>query len=206
MRPEISAKHEQGSDPEPKAAHRPIPVWLAVMWLLLLSWGMLYFDQHGGGFCKEVYTPYHSLEELSGGQPPSAVGRAELGRKVYNKPSCVACHQADAKGTPGQFPPLVKSHWVNELQPGRLIRLVLNGLTGPLEVQGQTYNSAMVPWKDVLNDEEIAAVLTYIRQNKDWGNNAPEVKPHRVREVREKIKDRGLPFTPGELTEISPAD
>jgi len=83
---------------------------------------------------------------------------------------------------------------------------VLNGLQGPLEFQGQGYNGTMIPWKDSLNDEEIAAVLTYVRQNKDWGNNAPEVKPERVKAVREKLKDRNLPFTPEELLKLSPAE
>jgi mono/diheme cytochrome c family protein len=135
-----------------------------------------------------------------------AGGVAQLGKAVYNKPTCVACHQADGNGTPGLNPPLVGSEWVNEKEPGRVIRIALNGLTGPITVKGQAFNGNMVPWKDVLSDEEIAAVLTYVRQNKEWGNNAPEVTPERVKAVRAKVKDRATPFTPDELKQIPASD
>jgi mono/diheme cytochrome c family protein len=64
----------------------------------------------------------------------------------------------------------------------------------------------MVPWKDVLSDEEIAAVLTYVRQNKEWGNNAPEVKPERVKAVREKTKNISVQYTPEDMLKISPEE
>jgi mono/diheme cytochrome c family protein len=192
---------------EPSASWQEIPVWLLILLLLLFYWGMLYFDQHSGWFNQEVYAPFQSEIELARYQPPTSAGLSARGKLLYNKPSCVQCHQADGKGTPGQFPPLVKSEWVNEPEPGRLIRLVLNGLTGPLEFQGQNFNGTMVRWKDVFtDDEDIAAILTYVRQNKEWGNNAPEVKPERVKAVREKLKDRSQPFTPEELQKISPAE
>jgi len=191
---------------EPKANRRAVPVWLLIFLLLLIYWAMLYFDQHGGWFSQEVYAPYRSVGELAIWQPVTTWDPVALGRRVYNKPTCVACHQANGQGSPGQFPSLVKSEWVNGPEPGRLIRFVLNGLNGPLVFQEQNFNGSMVPWKDSLTDEEIAAVLTYVRQNKEWGNNAPEVKPERVKAVREKIKDRALSFTPDELLKISPAD
>jgi mono/diheme cytochrome c family protein len=191
--------------PDQERELRSVPVWLFVVVLLLIYWGMVYFDQHGGWFSQEVYAPYTSLKEVEGWQPPTG-GSERLGLQVYNKPTCVACHMPDGKGSPGQFPPLVKSEWVQEKEPGRLIRLVLNGLTGPLEFQGQAFNGTMVPWKDVLNDEEVAAVLTYIRKNKEWGNDAPEVTPERVKDVRTKLASRTQPFTPAELMTISPAE
>jgi mono/diheme cytochrome c family protein len=64
----------------------------------------------------------------------------------------------------------------------------------------------MVPWKDALTDEEIAAVLTYVRQNPEWGNKAPEVKPQRVKAVREKTKSRNRPYSQEELLKVAPAD
>jgi mono/diheme cytochrome c family protein len=62
----------------------------------------------------------------------------------------------------------------------------------------------MVPWRDTFSDDEIAAVLTYVRR--EWGNKAADVKPERVKEVREKTKDRVLPWTPDELMKVSPAE
>ncbi len=64
----------------------------------------------------------------------------------------------------------------------------------------------MVPWKDALSDEEIAAVLTYARQNPEWGNKAPAVTPERVKDVRAKVKGRTQPWSAEELLKISPAD
>jgi mono/diheme cytochrome c family protein len=193
--------------PEPRSDRRPVPIWLLVLIFLFLYWGMVYFDQRSGWFSVHVYAPYHSLSDVEAWQPVSgAPSLFSQGKLVYNKPTCVACHQADGKGVPGQNPPLAGSEWINETEPGRVIRIALNGLTGPLNLKGQSFNGAMVPWKDVLSDEEIAAVLTYIRQNKEWGNNAPEVKPERVKAVRDKIKSRSNPFTPDELQKIPAGD
>jgi mono/diheme cytochrome c family protein len=168
---------------------------------------MVYFDANGGWFNEQVYAPYHSFQEVEAWQPVSgAPGLAQLGKLVYNKPTCVACHQADGKGTAGQFPSLVQSEWVQEPEPGRIIRAVLYGISGPFPFKGQNFNGSMVPWKDSLTDEEIAAVLTYVRQNAEWGNKAPEVKPDRVKAVREKTKGRNQPYSQEELLKVSPAD
>ncbi|HZR18313.1 MAG TPA: cytochrome c [Verrucomicrobiae bacterium] len=185
----------------------PVPIWLIILLFLLLYWGMVYFDQRSGWFDERVYFPYHSYSQLEQWQPATgAPNMVQQGRAVYNKPTCVACHQADGNGLPGQNPPLAGSEWVNEKAPGRVIRIALNGLSGPITVKGLPFNGAMVPWKDVLSDEEIAAVLTYVRQNKEWGNNAPEVTPEQVKAVRAKIKDRSTPFSPDELKQIPPTD
>jgi len=64
----------------------------------------------------------------------------------------------------------------------------------------------MVAIGQSLSEEDLAAALTYVRQNKEWGNSASEVKPERVKTVREKLKGCSLPFTPDELMKISPED
>jgi mono/diheme cytochrome c family protein len=192
---------------EPKAGQVAVPIWLIVLLFVILYAGMVYFDRNSGWFSEQVYAPYRSFQELEAFQPVSgAPNLVQLGLQVYNKPSCVACHQANGKGLPGQFPPLIRTDWVLEPEPGRLIRAVLDGLSGPIQVEGQSYNGAMVPWRSALTDEEIAAVLTYVRQNPDWGNKAPGVKPERVKEVREKTKSRNQPYSPEELLKVSPAD
>jgi len=191
---------------EPKAADAAVPVWLLVVLFLILYGGMVYFDRYGGWFSPQVYAPYRTVEEVEAMQPALGGGNVlQLGLQVYNKPTCVACHQANGKGLPGQFPPLVKSDWVNEPEPGRIIRIVLDGLYGG-QIEGQSYSGSMVPWKDSLTDEEIAAVLTYVRQNAEWGNKAPAVTPERVKQVREKSKGHPQSWTPEELLKISPAD
>ncbi len=207
MSPEPQQSLPVAAEAEPQAGQTAVPIWLIVLLFLILYWGMVYFDQNGGWFNEQVYAPYRSFQEVETWQPVSgAPGLAQLGKLVYNKPTCVACHQADGKGTAGQFPSLVESEWVQEPEPGRIIRAVLYGLSGPFQFKGQNFNGSMVPWKDALTDEEIAAVLTYVRQNPEWGNKAPEVKPERVKDVRTKTKGRNQPYSQEELLKVSPAD
>ncbi len=184
-----------------------VPVWLIVLMVMLLYWGAVYFDRQGGWFSPQVYAPYRNLEEVRAYQPGGGAGDLfELGRSVYGQ-TCVACHQANGLGVAGQFPPLADSEWVNEPEPGRLIRIVLAGLQGPMTVKGQQYGAAtMTPFAPILSDQQIAAVLTYVRQNADWGNKAPAVTPEQVAAVREKIANRSQPFTAPELLSISPAE
>jgi mono/diheme cytochrome c family protein len=203
MSQEIQQSQASASS-QPQSKDEPVPMWLIILLFLLLYCGAVYFDATGGWFDPKVYGPYVSVAELEPYQPKGEGGLAAQGRVVYGK-SCVACHQASGAGTPGQFPPLVGSEWVNEAEPGRMIRAVLNGLQGPITVKGQTFNNVMVPWNS-FSDEDIAAVITYVRGNKEWGNNAPAVTPERVKAVREKIKGRFTPFTADELSKISPAD
>jgi mono/diheme cytochrome c family protein len=67
--------------------------------------------------------------------------------------------------------------------------------------------AAMPPWKDIMtNDEDIAAVVTYIRQRKDWGNNASAVKAEQVKAIREKIKDQSTAFTADLLKTVPESD
>jgi mono/diheme cytochrome c family protein len=184
-----------------------VPIWLIVVLFLLVYWGAVYFDEHGGWFDSQVYTPYVSAEQLKTFQVSGGPNPFEEGRAVYAK-TCVACHQANGQGAPGTFPPLAGSDWVNEPQPGRMIRIVLQGFSGPgLTIKGQPFNtgSAMVPWNG-LSDDDLAAVITFVRGNKEWGNNAPPVTPEQVHAIREKVKNHPLSFTPAEIEQISPAD
>ena len=195
------------AEAEPTALRRVAPMWLIMLFAVLCYWGALYFDAHGGGFHPQVYEPYQSIEEVATRQPRTPEGEVfAKGRRVFQV-YCMVCHQANGLGTPGQFPPLAGSEWVLAPSPNRIIRLVLNGGQGPIEVKGQTYSAAaMPPWKDLLKDEDIAAALTYVRQNKDWGNSAPEVKPEQIKALRDKIKDRTEPFTAEELKGIPEND
>jgi mono/diheme cytochrome c family protein len=94
---------------------------------------------------------------------------------------CVACHQSDGKGDGNRFPPLAQSEWVN-YNTNRLINVVLNGLKGPVQVKGLSYNEVMPAHGSFLSDEQIAEVLTYIKSN---FNNIPEiVTPAQVNAVR----------------------
>jgi len=107
------------------------------------------------------------------------------GAKVYDI-YCSSCHQKDGKGDGLRFPPLDSSEWVMG-DKKRLINILLNGLEGTIEVKGKPYNSLMPP-QSFLTDEEIAQVLTYIRQNFD--NNASVVSSGEVNKLRNTVNNK----------------
>ncbi len=126
---------------------------------------------------------------------PEAPTMLNDGEAIYMT-RCMSCHQTDGAGIAGVFPPLNGTEWVVG-DKGRLIRIVLDGMMGETEVQGVVYSGAMPPWKTFMNDEEIAAVLTYIRNA--WDNEASKVTPQEVGLVREATKDRASSWTAAEL-------
>lgn len=111
--------------------------------------------------------------------PAETTAMMEQGQTVYNQ-YCLACHQGDGKGVPGAFPPLNQTKWT-EGDESQLITVILNGMQGPIEVKGESYNNVM-PQHAFLSDEDIAAVLTYVRQS--FGNDASEITTDKVAEVR----------------------
>lgn len=101
------------------------------------------------------------------------------GKAVYDR-YCLTCHQADGSGVPKMHPPLGPGSWV-EKEPAELIAIMMKGLSGKIEVNGQTYNNFM-PSQAQLTDEELADVLTYIRSN--FGNNLDAVTVEMVQKAK----------------------
>lgn len=97
------------------------------------------------------------------------------GERVYAA-NCASCHQTNGRGIPGAFPPLDGSSIVNGPKPDE-IHVLLNGRTTSTQV-------TMPPWKDVLSDTDIAAVITYVRNS--WGNQVKDnvVQPAEVLAAR----------------------
>ena len=101
------------------------------------------------------------------------------GKQVYLQ-VCLACHQADAGGVQGMTPTLVKTTYV--LGPKTpLIKIVLNGMTGAVTINGDDFHNVMAPHSD-LSDQQIADVLTYVRNS--FGNKASAVSVAQVKAVR----------------------
>lgn len=127
------------------------------------------------------------------------------GEEIYNREGyCVTCHQPDGLGlSASQFPPLAGQEWVTGSQE-RLIKLVLKGLMGPLQLEDKSYPGQvpMTPFGGMLNDEEIASVLTFVRNT--FGNKADPILPESVKEVREAIKDKEGFYSPDELLKEHP--
>jgi mono/diheme cytochrome c family protein len=201
---------------EPVADDRPVPVALIILTLVLLYFADLYVMEHGadvgnkvktgGAFPAIVYDPYTTYTEVESHNPidPIEEFRRE-GQKVYKSVAqCVACHQETGLGAAGQFPPLAGSEWVLEPGPNRIIRIVLNGLGGPVTVKGQPFQNTMVPFRDILNDTQIAQVLTYIRS--EWGNKAGPVTAAQVKKVREQTSGKSDSWTEPDLLKVPAND
>ena len=192
---------------EPVAERRPIPVFLIVLLVVLLFGGDMYLVEHGGdvmgstgAFPKLVFDPYRTYEDLVKANPvdPLQVVIRD-GRLVFGA-TCAACHQGSGQGVAGQFPPLAGSDWVNTEGANRIIRIALNGATGPWTVNGVQFNNNMPPWRDSLTDDQIAHVLTFIRS--EWGNKAPAVPSDQVKKIRAQVADKTDPNLEDDLKKL----
>ncbi len=134
---------------------------------------------------------------------PAEVRRLETGREVFTQ-YCAACHQPNGVGAPNLAPPLAGSDWVAG-PPERLVRVVLHGLYGPITVNAQGWNLAMpgLGANGGLDDEKVAAVLSYVRRA--WGNTGDLVAPAQVAAIRRETAGRTLPWTAEELGAIAAA-
>jgi mono/diheme cytochrome c family protein len=187
---------------EPRDGYEPVPLWLITVFFCIMFWAGLYLALMSGGFRSDVYNP--NLVAWQGGGAAADAGQPDpmvVGKRVFTQ-NCVVCHQTTGLGVAGQFPPLVASEWVvggDWNGDNHLVKILLAGLQGPIQVKGSTYNNAMPPWKQ-LKDEQIAAVLTYIRA--EWGNSAPPITADFVKKVRDETASRTEPWTQNELKAI----
>ncbi len=139
----------------------------------------------------------YTLSDESEGVSQNEVSREELSEaaQLYMT-RCAPCHQFNGQGTGDIFPPLSNTDWVTG-DKTRLIKIVLGGLGGEIEVNGKKFDGEMPPWKDFLTDEQVATILSYVRMS--WGNNASEITPNEVKEIRMSTQERKQLWTAGEL-------
>lgn len=171
---------------EPHENLHPIPWWLAGVIVALLAWAVWYFATEGGSDRADNGDQRTSQALL---EAPKSVN----GQQIFSA-NCAACHQATGVGVPGTFPPLANSDWVKG-NPQRLARVLLHGLQGPAKVNGVEYNGSMPAFEAVLDDEQIAAVVTYIRG--EWSNLSPPLDISVVKAAR--AEKRGKPWAEVEL-------
>lgn len=144
--------------------------------------------------------PAPAVPAVAGGD--SAASK-ERGKTVYMQ-VCFACHQPTGLGLPNMFPPLAGSDWVKAKKADRMIRIVLHGLTGPVQINGSPFTTPaplMPPQGATLSDVQIADVLTYVRG--EFGAGASPVTPEQVKAVRESEKARVAMWTEAELLKIA---
>ncbi len=129
----------------------------------------------------------------------------KMGKKIYEREGyCQTCHGKDGQGIiASQFPPLAGTDWVTGNED-RLIKLSLHGLYGPIEVNKKQYPGVvpMTPFKGLLNDDELAAVLSYIRNA--FGNKASVISSEHVKELRAATAQKEDFYSPAALLKEHP--
>ena len=138
---------------------------------------------YSGQTADEIYLPEGAVvldlaEEVEPKLAMDASERQLFGERIYQQ-ACAACHQSDGGGIAGVFPPLAGSDWLVDNQEGA-IAAIINGLSGPIKVNGVDYNGVMPAM--AFNDEEIANVLSYVYGS--WGNPGTQVSAEDVARVR----------------------
>ena len=195
---------------DPRVGREPLSLWLVAIYGLAVFFGGAYLGRYAGNWSGEGLdylgnAPRVASHAGAGGAACEAATEltpAQKGAKIFSA-NCATCHQATGLGVAGQYPPLAGSEFVNG-GTRRLGMILLKGLQGPLTVKGVHYGSAvMQPWEKTLNDQKIAEVLTYIRQ--EWGNTAGPVAPEGISALRKELAGRTESFTEPDLQAV-PAD
>ncbi len=190
---------------DPAEGYERVPYFLWVAVATLVFWSGWYIGRRGGSFDTQTHVEY-AQSGLTAGAAGDTVASAPVdliaeGKRIFST-NCAACHQSTGLGVPGAFPPLVGSEWV--IGPEQtIVRILLNGLGGPVHVKGAAYNGAMPAWKEALSDDDIAHVLSYIRQ---WSPNAAApVSASTVAGLRKEIASRATPWSESELKSLETA-
>lgn len=186
---------------DPTDGYEPVPLWLLSIFGLFLGWGGWYLGTYASNF------NWLQLDEHISGQLAPATQQAEdpiaLGKRIFSG-NCVSCHQGNGQGL-RQYPSLNGSEWVH-LHPGVMKRIILHGLEGPITVKGANFNNAMPPLGQKLSDKQIAAVISFVRTNAEWGNKAEAITPESVAATRTATKARTAPWSASELQAIKADD
>lgn len=187
---EYAAMRRENADPDEKV--RPLP-WFFTMFLGAMGmWGAFYIAATPSGEAS-AYGDQRTVSLLRPAAPAAPGAVAAVDGKLLYGAKCAACHQASGQGLAGVFPPLAGAEWVVG-EEKVLISILLHGLEGEIVVKGNTYNGVM-PAFGTLADEEIAAVLTYIRS--DWGNQAAPITAAAVQAQRQATQAQTGPYQGG---------
>jgi mono/diheme cytochrome c family protein/glucose/arabinose dehydrogenase len=130
---------------------------------------------------------------------PEQLKLMALGEAFYAQ--CATCHGASGGGTAGLAPSLAGAAWVTG-PPEWLARIILQGINGPLEVNGESWSGIMPPHGHLpeLDDAALAGLMTYLRRA--WGNKSDPVSTEVVAAIRSASADRKQPWTAAELQEV----
>ncbi|MEO7599185.1 MAG: cytochrome c [Opitutus sp.] len=182
---------ELGRKPNDGGHYRLLPLVLLFVFSGLIFYAGTYLNHYSGRYNASIF---NENAHPSGAKVAAAkIDPLVLGKRNYEQ-VCSTCHQLNGQGVAGIYPPLAGSEWAVG-SPDRVIRILLHGLKGPLTVEGKEYGQAAMPafgqvagsgynW----NDDRIAAVLTYVRQ--EWGNKGEAITAEQVAAIHTKESSR----------------
>jgi mono/diheme cytochrome c family protein len=185
-------------NPEPTEALAPLPLLLLGLLSACILFSAYYLGRYSGGFDPLVYDERTLPGMLESAGPAAPPDPKVVGKRVYMT-NCISCHQTTGLGLPGAYPALAGSEWVTGPDE-RITRVLLSGITGPITVKGTSFNNTMPAFGGLLRDDQLAAVLTYIRS--EWGNAAAAVTADKVKEIRAATAGRTGAWTPEELLKL----
>ncbi|HVU16388.1 MAG TPA: cytochrome c [Candidatus Didemnitutus sp.] len=188
--------HMHENKPEKPQGYAAFPLVMLGVMCSLIFFSSIYLAHYSAHFDSLIFNEHQ--QPTKSGPVVVELTPVQRGKKVFNT-ICIVCHQATGQGVPGTYPPLAGSEWAQGDEQ-RIIRIVIDGLNGPIHVENKDFNNAMAPLGSTLRDEQIADVLTYVRQ--EWGNKAPAVEAETVTKVRAAIAGHAGPFTSEELLKI----
>lgn len=186
----------QKEKPEKQVGYAAFPLVILAITCTLMFFGSIDLAHNSAHFDPSIFNEHQKPAKT--GAVVAELTQAQKGKKVFNQ-ICITCHQATGQGVPGVYPPLAGSDWAQGPEE-RVIRIVLNGLNGPIHVIDKDFNNVMAPLGTTLKDEQIADALTYVRQ--EWGNKAPAVAADAVSKIRAEIAGHPASFTAAELEKI----
>lgn len=176
----------------PEEGNERGPWWMYVTIFLVLGFGFFYLGRYYGEISDR---PHVLFSEAPDETVVTEIDPMTAGRQVYTR-VCQSCHQQDGSGVRGAFPSLVGSEWVTG-DPARPVNVVLHGMRGEIVRDGVTYNASMPGFGRLLSDQDVAHLITYIRNA--FGNEAGEVSPEQVGNMRQATAGRTEAWTESEL-------
>lgn len=201
---------------DPHELNNPIPYSVSAIILGLTLWAVSYifWTSHEVQEAKEVQqlaqaTSQAANESVANTAPVAHNVAAPVAKKSKGKvdgkaiysAKCSACHQATGKGLPGTFPQLENSEWVTTDNIDLPIQIIAKGLMGKITVAGSDYNGVMPAFGQSLSNEELGALVSYIRGA--WSNSATEITAEDVEKSLAKHSEQSSPWNgQAQLTEI----
>ena len=190
MNQDAESRAQRREHEDPEEAIRPMPLSARLIAVFMILWAVVYI-LYSEPLTNSRFGDQRTLAELSGPAPGAAAAGGAVDGAAIFAAQCAACHQATGKGLPGVFPPLDGSEWVHG-EPRILANILLHGVTGEIEVEGQTYQGAMPAFAQ-LSDAELAGVASYIRSA--WSNQAEPLTAELF--ATERKSERSTPFEGG---------